>query len=192
MPASGIGSETSAGIRNVRIEKCKFIHARSHAIFIKSRYGRGAFVEDITATDLDVSDMRLGFLQITNLTTGKSDDAASVPGEAGIPLFRNFRFSNVRVVDVPMLVDAKGMSPAKPLDGLWLENITGTCKKGIELAYVNNAHLSGIHVTGFEGPLLATYHVTGTGLAGAVPLDPSKLPKVPEVFPAPEKPFELK
>ena len=44
----GIGSETSAGVRNVRIEKCKFIHARSHAIFIKSRVGRGAFVEDIS------------------------------------------------------------------------------------------------------------------------------------------------
>jgi hypothetical protein len=188
----GIGSETSAGVRNVRIEKCKFIHARSHAIFIKSRYGRGSFVEDVIATDLDVSDMRLGFLQITNLTTGKSDEAASVPGEAGIPLFRNFKFSNVRVVDVPMLVDAKGMSPAKPLDGLWLENITGTCKKGMELAYVKNAHLSGIHVTGYEGPLLATYHVTGTGLAGAVPLDASKLPKVPEVFAAPATPFELK
>src|ERR1017187_3792327 len=151
----GIGSETSAGVRNVRIEPCKFIHARSHAIFIKSRVGRGAFVEDVSATDLDVSGMGHGFLQITNTSTGKSDDAASVIGEAGIPLFKNFRFSNVRVTDVPMLVDATRMDPLKPLDGLWLENITGTCKKGIQLAYVKNAHLSGIKVTGFEGPLLA-------------------------------------
>lgn len=188
----GIGSETSAGVRNVRIEKCKFVHARSHAIFIKSRVGRGAFVEDITATDLDVGDMGLGFLQINNLSVGKDDGEASVPGEAGIPLFRNFKFSNVRVKDVPFLVDAKAISPQKPLDGLTLENITGSCKKGIELAYVKNAHLSGIKVTGFDGPLLSIYRVTGTGLAGAVPLDPSKLPKVPEMSPKPEKPFELK
>ena len=43
----GIGSETSAGIRNVVIEHCKCIGARSHAVYIKSRPGRGAFVENI-------------------------------------------------------------------------------------------------------------------------------------------------
>src|ERR1035437_1368970 len=176
----GIGSETSAGVRGVRIEKCKFIHARSHAIFIKSRVGRGAFVEDVSATDCDGSGMGQGFLQITNTSTGKSDDAASVIGEAGIPLFRNFRFTNMRVTDVPMLVDATRMDPLKPLDGLTLENITGTCKKGIELANVKNVHLSGIKVTGFEGPLLSTADVTGTGLAGAAKFDTSKLPKVPD------------
>ena len=187
----GIGSETSAGVRGVRIEKCKFIHARSHAIFIKSRVGRGAFVEDVSATDCDVSGMGQGFLQITNTSTGKSDDAASVIGEAGIPLFRNFRFTNMRVTDVPMLVDATRMDPLKPLDGLTLENITGTCKKGIELANVKNAHLSGIKVTGFEGPLLATADVTGSGLTGAAKFDTSKLPKVPDVVPAPETPYRL-
>ena len=51
----GIGSETSGGIRNVRIEHCKFTKARTYAIYIKSRPGRGAFIEDIVADDLDVS-----------------------------------------------------------------------------------------------------------------------------------------
>ena len=187
----GIGSETSGGVRGVRIEKCKFIHARSHAIFIKSRVGRGAFVEDVSATDCDVSGMGQGFLQITNTNTGKSDDAASVIGEAGIPLFKNFRFSNMRVTDMPSLVDAKLLTPAKPLDGLTLENITGTCKKGMELAYMKNVHLAGIKVTGFDGPLLATAHVTGTGLDGAATLDETKLPKAPDVVPAPPKPYQL-
>jgi len=187
----GIGSETSAGVRNVRIEKCKFIHARSHAIFIKSREGRGAFVEDITATDLDVSGMGQGFLQITNTNTGKSDGDASVPGEAGIPLFRNFHFSNVRVTDVPMLVDAVKMDPRKPLDGLTITNVTGTCKKGIELAYLKNVHLSGIKVTGFDGPLLATAETTGTGLVGAAKFDTSKLAKAPDVV-VPAVPYLLK
>ncbi len=187
----GIGSETSAGVRGVRIEKCKFIHARSHAIFIKSRVGRGAFVEDVSATDCDVSGMGQGFLQITNTSTGKSDGAASVIGEAGIPLFKNFRFTNMRVTDVPMLVDATRMDPLKPLDGLTLENITGTCKKGIELANVKNVHLSGIKVTGFDGALLSTADVTGTGLAGAAKFDTSKLPKAPDPVPAPETPYQL-
>jgi hypothetical protein len=188
----GIGSETSAGVRNVRIEKCKFVHARSHAIFIKSRVGRGAFIEDVSATDCDVSDMRLGFLQITNTSTGKDDGAADVIGEAGIPLFKNFRFTNIRVTDVPVLVDATKIDPLKPVDGLTLTNITGTCKKGMELAYVKNVHLSGIKVTGFDGPLLATAHVTGTGLTGAAKLDETKLGKVPDPAAVPAIPYVLK
>lgn len=187
----GIGSETSAGVRRVRIEHCKFVHARSHAIFIKSREGRGAFVEDISATDLDVSGMGQGFLQITNTNTGKSDGEASVVGEPGIPLFRNFRFSNVRVTDVPVLVDATKTDPRKPVDGLTLTNVTGTCKKGIELANVKNVHLSGIEVTGFDGPLLAIADVTGTGLTGAAKLDTTKLPKPPDLVAAPATPYQL-
>ncbi len=180
----GIGSETSAGVRNVRIEHCKFVHARSHAIFIKSRIGRGAFVEDISGTDLDVSGMGQGFLQINNVGVGKSDAEVSVLGEAGIPLFRNFRFSDVRVKDVPSLVDATKIDSRKPLDGLTLTNITGTCAKGIELINAKNVHLSGIKVTGFAGPMVATANVTGTGLAGAAKLDAARVPKDPDLFTA--------
>ena len=60
----GIGSETSGGIRNVRIEHCKFTHAHTFAIYIKSRPGRGAFIEDIVANDLDASGVIGGFLRI--------------------------------------------------------------------------------------------------------------------------------
>jgi polygalacturonase len=185
----GIGSETSGGVRGVRIEKCKFIHARSHAIFIKSRVGRGAFIEDVSASDLDVSGMGQGFLQISVLGVGKSDDAASVIGEAGIPTLRNFRFSNVRVTDMPDLVDAVNIDPRKPLDGFTLANVTGTCSKGIALANIKNAHLSGIKVTGFAGPLLSTVNVIGTGLAGAVKIDGPKT--VPDVVPPPATPYQL-
>src|SRR6202167_5314740 len=51
----GIRSEGSGGIRNVRIERCKFTHAQTFAIYIKTRAGRGAFIEDISASDLDVA-----------------------------------------------------------------------------------------------------------------------------------------
>jgi hypothetical protein len=185
----GIGSETSGGVRNVRIEHCKFVHARSHAIYIKSRVGRGAFVENIAVTDCDVSGAMQGFLRINDEGSGKSDGDASVPGEAGIPVFRNFSFANIRVSDVPDLVSATESDPRKPLDGLVLANITGTCGKGIALANMRNVHLSGIKVTGYEGPLLSIANVTGTGLAGAVKIEG---PKPAELMPAPEAKYELK
>jgi hypothetical protein len=66
--------------------------------------------------------------------------------------------------------------------------VTGTCQKGILLANMKNVHLSEIKVTGFTGPLLSTYNVTGTGLTGAAPLDS---PKVSDPVAAPAKPYVL-
>jgi len=183
----GIGSETSGGIRGVRIEHCKFTAAKTFAIFIKSRPGRGAFIEDILADDLDVSGMTGGFLRVNILNSGLQDEFP-VPGDEGIPTIRNFRFSNVRVTDVPVLVDGTGIHPHKPLDGFSLTHITGTCAKGIFLANVRHAIIGDIKVTGFAGPLLSINNVTGIGLAGAAEIEAAKLP---DPIPAPDKPYQL-
>ncbi len=187
----GIGSETSAGIRNVVVEHCKCVGARSHAIYIKSRPGRGAFVENITVNDLDVSGMGQGFLRLNNLNSGKQDEFP-VPGDEGIPKFANFRFSNIRVADVPVLVHATEIHPRKPLVGFSLSNVTGTCKSGIALANMKNVVIRDVKVTGFDGPLISIDNVTGVGLAGAAKLDVAKVPKTPDAVPAPEKPYELR
>jgi polygalacturonase len=75
----GIGSETSGGIRNVRIENCQFTHAQTFAIYIKTQVGRGVFIEDISASDLDVSGTTGGFLRVNALTSGLQDESP-VPG----------------------------------------------------------------------------------------------------------------
>jgi polygalacturonase len=159
----GIGSETSGGIRNVRIEHCKFTKARSHAIYIKSRPGRGAFIEDISANDLDVSGMAGGFLRLNILNSGIQDQDP-VPGDEGIPTIKNYKFSNVRLTDCPLLVDGTAIHPNKPLDGFSLTNVTGTCAKGIMLANMKNAVIRDIKVTGVTGPLIGIHNVTGKGL----------------------------
>jgi hypothetical protein len=187
----GIGSETSAGVRNVVIEHCKCVGARSHAIYIKSRPGRGAFVENITVNDFEASGAKQGFLRLNNLNSGKQDEFP-VPGDAGIPLFREFHFSNIRVTDLPMLVQATEIHPRKPLVGFSLTNVTGTCKAGIALANMKNVVIRDVKITGFDGPLLSISNVTGSGLAGAATIDPAKMPKVPAPVPEPEKPYELK
>jgi polygalacturonase len=187
----GIGSETSAGVRNVVIEHCKCLGARSHAIYIKSRPGRGAYVENITVNDFEASGAKQGFLRLNNLNSGKQDEFP-VPGDAGIPLFREFHFSNIRVTDLPMLVQAVEIHPRKPLVGFSLTNVTGTVKSGIALANMKDVVIRDVNVSGFEGPLISISNVTGKGLAGAATIDPAKMPKVPDAVPAPEKAYELK
>jgi polygalacturonase len=166
----GIGSETSGGIANVRVEHCRFTHTGSWAVYIKTRIGRAGTIENIAVDDVDVENARSGFLRIGLTGSGNvSTPDDTVEGDIGIPQGRNFRFSNIRLNDVPALANVTEISPIKPVDGLSITNITGTCLKGIVLANVNNAMLGEINVSGFSGPLLATMNVNGTGLDGAVP-----------------------
>ena len=187
----GIGSETSAGIRDVIVEHCKCLGARSYAIYIKSRPGRGAYVENVTVNDLDVSGAKQGFLRLNNLNSGKQDEFP-VPGDEGIPKFGEFHFSNIRVTDVPKLLEATEIHPRKPLIGFSLTNVSGTCKSGIALANMKDVVIRNVKVTGFEGPLISIENVTGVGLAGAARIDPAKMPKEPEPVQVPEKPYRLR
>jgi len=182
-----IGSETSAGVRGVRVERCKILGAGTHAVYIKSRPGRGAFIEDIAMNDLDVSGTRDGFLRF-NFTGSGLQDQNPVPGLAGIPTVRNFRFTNIRVHDVPALVTGSENNPEKPLDGLTIAGISGTARTGIQLAHVRNAVLKNINVTGVSGPMLQTYDVHGVGLERAMPLP---APNTPGPVAPPLNPYVL-
>ncbi|SEG62905.1 Tat (twin-arginine translocation) pathway signal sequence [Bryocella elongata] len=173
----GIGSETSGGIRNVKIERCKFTGAKTFALYIKSRVGRGHSLENITAEDLDVSRMAGGFLRF-NLTASGLLGEDPVPGLDGIPNAKGLVIRNVRVKDVPVLVDGMNVHPLKPLEGFTLENVTGTCAKGITLTHARHVVLKDIHVTGYAGPLLSIADVTGRGLEGAVTIEAAKAPEV--------------
>lgn len=186
----GIGSETSAGIRGVRVENCKCLGAKSHAIYIKSRPGRGASIEDIVVDGFEASGAGEGFLRLNAINSGKQDENP-VPGEEGIPLFRNFRFNNIRVRDLPALCTGWAIHPHKPMSGFALTNVTGTVKSGVVLAHMKNMVLANLQVTGYEGPLVSVADVTGKGMEGAARLDLSKYPAPPDAVPAPATAYKL-
>jgi polygalacturonase len=159
----GIGSETSGGIYNVRVSHCRLTAPRSDGIYIKTRIGRGGSIENISADDIDV--LGGGFVRINLISSGNLNTVDDpVAGMDGYPVGRNFSFSNVRLSNATELCDASKISSDRPLGGLTLANITGTCTKGISLANITNASLSGIDVTGYKGSLLTYTNVQGTGL----------------------------
>ncbi|HZZ58697.1 MAG TPA: glycoside hydrolase family 28 protein [Opitutaceae bacterium] len=153
----GIGSETSGGIRNVRIEHC-LLTARRAALYIKSRIGRAGLDENISGDDLSVRAdelLRINLTDAGNRTT--VDDA--VPGLAGYPALKAVSLTHVKV-DVATLVQGLHVSPARPLQGLALSDITGTAATGIELANVSGLSVRDIHLAGLTGPLLSLDHVS--------------------------------
>ena len=183
----GIGSETSGGVRNVRIEHCK-MKAYTHTIYIKTRIGRSGLNENISGDDLEI----LGgdFLRI-NLVKGGNNSTADDPVEGliGYPEARNFSFSNIKMNGGKALVVGTEVSALRPLHGLTLTNVTGA-HTGITLANMTGVALKNISpgvvpatpaaatAAGqpAPGPVFGIVNVTGTGLEGAVaipaPIDP--------------------
>jgi polygalacturonase len=162
----GIGSETSGGVRNVRIEHCK-MDCRTFGIYIKTRVGRAGVIENILGDDLDI--LGGGFLKINLVSAGNlntSDDP--VEGDAGIPLGRNYSFSNIRVTNCSRLVDARDISPKKPLEGFSLVNVSGTCTNAIALSNVIDPKLKNIHVSGYQGELVVKTNAIVIKTRGAV------------------------
>lgn len=160
--ALGLGTEMSGGIRNVKIQNC-VISGRQNAIFIKSRDGRGGFMENISGENITV----LKSPTFIGIDLEKKGIQATdpVPGDVEKwPRVQNISFKNVRVQEVAELVAGKNIPAARPLDGFTLTDISGTCARAISLANMTNVKLSGIRVTGFAGPLITTENVKGIGL----------------------------
>ncbi len=162
--ALGIGSELSAGIRDVKIEDCT-LSGRQNAIYLKSRDGRGGSIENLTGENLTIAQSPT-FIGIDLLKKGiQASDP--VPGEVEKwTRLSHISFSHIRVNDVAELVAGKNVPAKRPVDGLTLADITGTCDQGITLANMTNVMLTGIKVTGFQGPLVSAQNVEGQGLNG--------------------------
>jgi len=160
--AIGIGTEMSGGVRNIHLEN-DILSGRQNAIFIKSRDGRGGYITDITGENLIVNNSPT-FIGIDLLKKGiQATDP--VPGDVEKwALVKNITFKNIQLNHIAELVAGKGIPVQRPLDGLTLSNINGTCGRGITLANMTNVTLSAISVTGFSGPLVSVDNVQGTGL----------------------------
>ena len=157
-----MGSELSGGIRRVRVEHCTFgtsAGAPRNALLIKSTEGRGGFVEDVTAEDLTVSGTNVF---VVNTLYHSNPDAQPVPGPAGITRIRNIRIHGVRAT-AKSLIDVTGFAQ-KPLDGLSVSDITGTCERAVVISNAVHVALGPIAVSGYSEKLLTLANVQGTGL----------------------------
>ena len=90
-----------------------------------------------------------------------------MPGNDGLTDFSGISISDVQANSKSLVrVEA---TPEKPLDGLTLTNITGTCAQGLLIRNAKNVVLKDIKLDGIKGPPLITENVQGSGLDGAAP-----------------------
>lgn len=157
-----IGSELSGGIRNVHLKNC-IISGRQNGISFKSRDGRGGFIENFSGENLVINDSPT-FLAINLLNKGIPASDPLTNAVEKWTRVHDVRFNNVEVNNVGDLVLAQSIPAERPIDGLSLTSIKGTCRHALALANMTNVVLDGINVTGFQGPLITKTNVHGTGL----------------------------
>lgn len=153
----GLGTEMSGGIRNVRIEHIVFTRG-SNGIFVKSKTGRGGFMENVTCSDWEVKPEVHNAINFDLVTKGNRA-YEEVPGLDGIPHVANLSFTNIKMTAGNLLV-ATAIAPEKPVENLSVSNVTGTCTNGVNVANIKNLSLKNIQVTGFQGELVKSTNVT--------------------------------
>ncbi|MGH7980804.1 MAG: glycoside hydrolase family 28 protein, partial [Limisphaerales bacterium] len=161
--AVGIGTELSGGISNILIEDCT-LSGHQNGIFLKSRDGRGGYIENLTGNDLTIRNSPT-FLGIQLLDKGiqASDPIVGEPGEW--TQVGNIHFEHIRVDHVYYLLRARDVPRERPIDGFSLADVRGVCEHALSMANMKNVALSGIKVTNYQGPFLTESHVQGTGLS---------------------------
>lgn len=160
-----MGSELSGGIRHVRISNCTFRNGRA-AMQLKSRKGRGGYLQDIVAEHLVVGPEPLLEIE-TNYRF--NPDPQGLIGTAGLTEFRDIRISDVKI-DSKYLLSVNGAAE-KPVDGLRISGVHGTCEVGSVIQNAKNVSLTDIHVEGISGAPYFTNNVQTAALGGAVPIE---------------------
>jgi polygalacturonase len=151
--AVAVGTEMSGGISGVRIEHCTFTRG-VNGVYIKSRTGRGGFMQDIQGSDIDVTADVQNFLNIDLVNKG-IPASQPVTGDDAYPRVGNIRFERVRS-KADTLVRATAVAKQRPVEGLVLRDITGTCRRPILVSNVNSLDVQNVEITGYDGPLIAT------------------------------------
>lgn len=168
-----MGSELSGGIRRVRISNCTFKNGRA-ALQLKSRAGRGGFLEDIVAEHLTVGPEPLLEIE-TNYRF--NPDPQGVNGVDGLTKFSNIRISDVKLESKYML--SINGTTERPVDGVRISQVTGTCEGGSTIQNARNVVLKDIQVEGISGARYYTNNVQMADLEGAVPIQTMSLSTAP-------------
>jgi polygalacturonase len=146
-----IGSETSGGIRHVRIHDCRADSGCNEVVRFKTRMGRGGVVEDIIYENIEAAGIRqlLSFNMDAFSTTWLPEQfRAPAPVAAGTPVFRDITVRNVKVKTCAAAGHVIGL-PESPIQNLKLENIEiQNAEKGFTMRNIRGLVCDNVKVNG--------------------------------------------
>lgn len=138
-----IGSEMSAGVRNILAYDCEF-EDNLNCIRIKSKDGRGGVVEDIEYHNIHLKKGTKGI----NLSYRYDDvNPADDPKEKGVymPIIRNIYFENITCDEVETGITFDGIVGGR-MENIHMKNISMNARKCMEMDSVDGLHMTDVRL----------------------------------------------
>ena len=152
-PAAGLvvfGSETSGGIRHVRVYDCRADNGCGEVVRFKTRMGRGGTVEDVLYENIQADGVRQVFnfnMDALGNTWLPEQFREVVAPPRGTPVFRDIRVRNLTAKNCGAAGRLVGLAES-PLRDIALENIDLEARAGFTIRHAlglrfNNVKLNG-------------------------------------------------
>lgn len=161
-----IGSETPGGVRNVTVKNCRF-DGTENGLRIKSRRERGGVVQDITYSDITMTNVypALSFAcyyqESSQLSVITNDPPQAVTENT--PKFRNIRVSNLTAYSTRNAGLIVGL-PESVITNFVLENVKITADTGLTIMNARGVQLKNVDVTVRRGEPFILFNAEVQGL----------------------------
>jgi polygalacturonase len=164
-----IGSETVGGVRNLVVKNCRF-DGTENGIRIKSRRGRGGVVQDVSYSDITMTNVFpalsfASYYQDSSQAKYPKDDPAQ-PMTETTPIIRNIRLTNVTATSTKNAGLIVGL-PESEVSDVVLENVHITAETGLTMANAKGMKFKNVQVSVKSGPPYLTDKVQAEGLPAA-------------------------
>ena len=149
-----IGSETSGGIRNVRVTNCRADNGCGEIVRFKTRMGRGGVVENIVYENIVADGIARVFnfnMEAFSTTWLPEEFRTPVPTEQGTPVFRNITVRNLVARNSVSAGSLVGL-PESPLRDVTLENVDISAKNAFTVRNAIGLKFNNVKVNGKEIP----------------------------------------
>jgi polygalacturonase len=151
-----IGSEMSGGIRNVNVSNCIF-KGTDCGLRFKTTRGRGGTVENISVTNVTMSDIRGAAILLDMYYMIRGPHVAAPLGD-GTPVFRQFQFRNITCNGAVRAIVVHGL-PELPIEGLTFEGLRLSANDGVEIMDAKDIVMRDVQVQSKRAPAMTTQNL---------------------------------
>lgn len=145
-----LGSEISGGIRNVVAQNLT-CDGTSAGVRIKSRRGRGGFVENVRFDNWTMNNVDKA-IEVTSLYLMEGEKpTAPEPVSERTPIFRDIAISHMSIRHSRSAIEIEGLREM-PISGLRISDVTVTAATGLRAQFTDDLELRNIELNPESGP----------------------------------------
>jgi polygalacturonase len=145
-----LGSEIAGGIRNVVADNIT-CRETDIGVRLKSRRGRGGFVEDVRFNNWTMENVGTGIEVIADYMMEGETKSVEEPVSERTPVFRNIAISAMTINRAKLAINVVGL-PEMPISGLRISDVIASAKAGMRGSFTDALELHHVQVNADNGP----------------------------------------